>query len=260
MRRIFLYIIIFILFTGCSLKDEFILFNQTPSIQEGSRSENQNRVIETRLDFAQFEYKIRPHDRVSIMTYRHPELSTNTMQQNTNARNGLGQGLLVNSTGIIRLPLIENVKISGLTQTQARLEIENRFREYLKNPSVQLEVMNKRAYILGEVNNPGPITLANEQLPLLQLLSIAGDLTDSANRQLIVILKNQGDRVQTKVVNLTDINSIKTANQMIHPNDVIYVVPKGISIFNNKVNEVNPIFQLIADALTPFLTVRILTQ
>ncbi len=248
------------LFTGCSLKDEFILFNQTTSIQEGTKPENQNKIVETRLDLAQFEYKIRPHDRVSIMTYQHPELSTNTMQQGVGARDGLGQGLLVNSAGVIRLPLIENVKIAGLTQTQARLKIENQFRDYLKKPSVQLEVMNKRAYVLGEVNQPGPIALVNEQIPLLQLIAIAGDLTRGANRQSIVILKNQGDKVETKVVNLTDINSIKSANQMIHPNDVVYVMPKGITVFNNKVNEVNPIFQLIANALTPFLTIRILTQ
>jgi hypothetical protein len=33
-----------------------------------------------------------------------------------------------------------------------------------------------------------------------------------------------------------------------------------MSIFNNKVNEINPIFQLVANALTPFLTIRLLTD
>jgi len=172
----------------------------------------------------------------------------------------LGQGLLVDSNGVIRLPLIDDIRVEGLTQREAQLKLERRFKEYLKRPSIQLEVMNKRAFVLGEVNSPGPIELRNEQIPLLQLLAVAGDLTRGADRQSIMILKNYGDSIQTKVVSLTSVDSIATANQMIRPNDIIYVVPKGMRVFNNKVGEINPIFQLISNALTPFLTIRLLTQ
>jgi len=258
MRQVLLYMIIFINLTGCSLKDEFILFNQTPSIQEGSKPVNLNQNIETHIDSAKFEYKIRPHDRLSIITYKRPELSTSSSQIKTVG--SLGQGLLVDSNGVIRLPLIDDVKVSGLTQRETQLELEKRFKEYLKKPSIQVEVMNKRAFVLGEVNHPGPIELRNEQIPLLQLLSVAGDLTKGANRQSVMILKNHGDSIQTKIVSLTSVDSISTANQMIRPNDIVYVVPKGMRVFNNKVGEINPIFQLISNALTPFLTIKLLTQ
>lgn len=259
MKRVLIYIIVFINLTACSMKDEFILFNQSPSIQDGSRPENINSTIETHIDSAKFEYKIRPHDRISIIVYKRPELSTNSGQVG-GAAGGLGQGLLVDSNGVIRLPLIDDIKVAGLTQRQTQLRLENLFREYLKQPSIQVEVINKRAFILGEVNNPGPIELRNEQIPLLQLLSIAGDLTIGANRQSIMILKNYGDSIETKIVSLTSVDSIATANQMIRPNDIVYVVPKGMRVFNNKVGEINPIFQLITNALTPFLTIRLLTQ
>ena len=258
MRRVLLYIIVFINLTGCSMKDEFVLFNQTPSIQEGSRVENLNRTVDTRIDSAKFEYKIRPHDRLSIIVYKRPELSTSSPVGGGSG--GLGQGLLVDSNGVIRLPLIDDIRVEGLTQREAQLKLERRFKEYLKRPSIQLEVMNKRAFVLGEVNSPGPIELRNEQIPLLQLLAVAGDLTRGADRQSIMILKNYGDSIQTKVVSLTSVDSIATANQMIRPNDIIYVVPKGMRVFNNKVGEINPIFQLISNALTPFLTIRLLTQ
>jgi len=256
MKKIILYIMAFINLTGCSLKDEFILFNQTPEIQEGSKARNLNQNMETRIDSAKFEYKIRPHDRLSIITYKRPELSTSSGQ----STGGLGNGLLVDSNGVIRLPLINDIKISNLTQREAQLKLESRFKEYLKKPSIQVEVMNKRAFVLGEVNHPGPIELRNEQIPLLQLLSIAGDLTRGASRQSIMILKNYGDSIQTKVISLTSVDSIATANQMIRPNDIVYVVPKGMKVFNNKIGEINPVFQLISNALTPFLTIRLLTQ
>lgn len=258
MKQYILYITIIINLTACSSKNEFVLFNQTDALQNGTKPQNLNQPIETRVDSAKFEYKIRPHDRLSISTYKHPELSTTANQVGANS--SLGQGILVNSNGIIRLPLIDDVKIAGLTQPQAQQLLETKFREYLNHPSVQVEVLNKRAFVLGEVHHPGPVELRNEQVPLLQLLSIAGDLTVGANRQSIMIMKNRGDAIETKIVSLTDTNSIQTANQMIRPNDIVYVVPKSMRIFNNKINEINPIFQLVANALTPFLTIRLLTR
>jgi len=258
MKRSIFYILIILNLTACTTKDEFVLFSQTDALKETNNPQNQNQTTITRIDNGKFEYKIQPHDRISIHTYKHPELSTTANQVGTT--NGLGAGILVNSRGVIRLPLINDVKIAGLTQPQAQRKIENRLREYLNHPSVQLEVLNKRAYVLGEVNHPGPIELRNEQIPLLQLLSIAGDLTNGANRNSIMIMKNRGDKIETKIVSLTDANSIRVANQMIRPNDIIYVVPKGMRIFNNKIDEINPIFQLISNALTPFLTIRLLTN
>ncbi len=113
---------------------------------------------------------------------------------------------------------------------------------------------------MGEVKNPGPVEIRNEQIPLLQLLSIAGDLTLRADRDSIMILKNYGDRVQTKIVSLINRDSLRNANLMIKPNDIVYVIPKDMGIFNNKIDEINPVFRLISNALTPFLTVRALVQ
>jgi polysaccharide export outer membrane protein len=258
MKKTIFYSILLINLTACTTKEEFVLFNQSEALKETQKGKVKNQTVITRIDDGKFEYKIQPHDRISLHTYKHPELSTTANQ--VGATNGLGAGILVDSKGVIRLPLIDEVKIAGLTQPQAQKKIEKLLREYLNHPSVQLEVLNKRAFVLGEVHHPGPIELRNEQIPLLQLLSVAGDLTNGANRQSIMIMKNRGDKIETKIVSLTDANSIRVANQMIRPNDVVYVVPKDMRIFNNKINEINPIFQLISNALTPFLTIRVLTD
>jgi polysaccharide export outer membrane protein len=256
MVKILLYLFMITLMTGCNLKNEYLMFNQTPAMQEGRQ--NLNQTMTTQIDGMRFEYKIRPHDRITLSTYRHPELSTS--EGAIGVAGSLGSSLLVNSQGDIRLPLIGTVKVAGLSQPQAQYKIEKKFREYLRHPSVQLEVINKRAYILGEVHHPGPINLTNEQIPLLQLLSIAGDITTRANYHNIMILKNSEGSIKTKIISLTGKDSIQVANQMIRPNDIVYVLPKEISLFNNKVDELNPVFQLISNALTPFLTIRLLTQ
>ena len=234
-----------LMLSACSSKDEYILFN---------KAQNSQAKLSTKVKNVHFEYKVRPYDRISLLVYKHPELSSTTVG---NAQ--FERGLLVNAKGFLRLPLIHKVHVAGLSQTQAEDKISQAYAKYLKHPDIQLEVINKRAYVIGEVKNPGEIPLLNERLTLLQILAKAGDLTASANRSSILILKNgQNSTVTTTVVNLTDINAIATANLLIAPNDIVYVMPNTMRAFNNKVDEISPIFQLVSNMLQPFIGLKLL--
>jgi len=250
MTRNIFYSLIVLFMLGCSNKENFILFNKVDINQSKLNSMNLSQ-----FDTATFEYKIVPNDRVSIIIYKHPELSPSTLGNITSDR-----GILINSKGDIRLPLVKTIHLAGLTQTEAQEKIEQRFKRYIKSPDVYFEVLNKRAYVIGEVNNPGEVELINEKLTLIQLISKAGDFRDSANKQAIMILRSGKDRINSEIVNLTDFNSLKTANLMIKPNDIVYVLPKDMKAFNVKVDEINPVFRLISNILSPFITVKVLSN
>ncbi|MEA2091904.1 MAG: polysaccharide biosynthesis/export family protein, partial [Campylobacterota bacterium] len=168
--------------------------------------------------------------------------------------------VLVNSRGDVRLPLIKTIHVGGLSQTAAQKKIEKAYGAYLEDAEVYLEVLNKRAYILGEVNKPGEVRLYNEKTTLLQMLAQAGDLTDSANRHAIVVLKARGKKVYTETVDLTGANSIRMASLMIYPNDIVYVAPNDIKSINVGVNEINPSLQLISNILAPAVAVSYLSD
>ena len=237
-----------IAFSGCSSKNDYILFNKvTPS---------KSKKITTTLKNIDFEYKIQPHDRLSIIIYKHPELSSINSAYAQQER-----GLLIDSKGDIRLPLIKKIHLAGLTQPEAEAALTEAYKVYLKKPDIHLEVINKRAYVIGEVKSPGEITLDNEQLPLLQLLARAGDLTDQANRDSILVMrKTSNSEVTSTIVSLTDINSIISANIMIKPNDIVYVMPNGMKAFNTQVNEISPVFRLISNILQPFVNIKFLSN
>jgi len=239
--------ILIIAFFGCSSKDDYVLFNQTNQGQQPTS---------TTIENIDFEYKIQPHDRLSIIVYKHPELSSVNPNYAQEER-----GLLIDSKGYIRLPLIKKIHLAGLTQPEAEAALSTAYEVYLKNPDIHIEVINKRAYVIGEVNRPGEIILRNEQIPLLQILAKAGDLTDQANKGSILILKGQNSsKVTAQTVSLTNTNAIINASLMIKPNDIIYVMPNGMKAFNTRVNEIQPIFQLISNVLQPFVNVRLLTR
>lgn len=248
----YLLILSIIGFSGCSTKDDFILFNDA-KLNQPTTTAYQEEVSDT--SNVQFDYKIQPHDRISIVVYKHPELST------SNINRPQERGILVNSKGNLRIPLIKSVHVAGLTQTEAEDALSTALSTYIKSPDVQLEVMNQRAYVIGEVKNPGEIPLENERLTLLQAIAKSGDLTDMANRKSILIFRG-GDtaKVHTRVVNLTDINSLKTANLMIKPNDIVYVMPNGMKAFNVGVNEISPVFALIGNILQPFISIKYLND
>lgn len=192
-----------------------------------------------------FAYHILPHDRVKITVYAHPELGTEGEQ-----------GILVDSAGRINLPLVGTVQVAGLTQPRASRKIQSLYGRYLKRSSVRLEVLNKKAFVVGEVKKAGPVELPNEQTTLLQAIATSGGFSDYANKEKIMILRKQGRGTRLELVDLTNPTSLSHASMMIRPGDVVYVAPssmKGIG------TNIAPIFKLAADAMLPFVRYQDLT-
>jgi len=249
MKRVLLYGLMALVMAGCTTKEDFVLFHDT-----NISAPDAAKQVADLSHAPSYEYKIRPHDRISITMYNHPELGTTSVaSQHQDTR-----GVLVNSKGNMRLPLIKTIHVAGLSQTAAQRKIEKAYGAYLEDAEVYLEVLNKRAYILGEVNKPGEQRLYNEKTSLIQLIAQAGDLKDTANRHAIVVLKARGKKVYTETVSLTGANSLKMASLMIYPNDIVYVAPNDIKSVNVGVNEINPSLRLISNILAPAVAVTYL--
>jgi len=236
--------------SGCTTKKDYVLFNET------NVTKPQAKKSITRINKAVFEYKIQPHDRISITMYNHPELGTSSVQSQREDTTGV----LVNARGYLRLPLVKSVHVAGLSQTAAQKKIEKAFGAYLENAEVYLEVLNKRAHILGEVKKVGEIELFNEKLTLIQILAKAGGFTDYANRKAIVIMKNRKNGIQTQTVDLTNFSSIASANLMIYPGDIIYVPPTGLKPFNTSISQIRPALGLLSNILTPAVSIKYLSD
>ncbi|HIP13759.1 MAG TPA: polysaccharide export protein [Arcobacter sp.] len=249
MKKTLIYLSIALALGGCTTKKDLVLFNETNVTLPNAKNSVTDLSRESR-----YEYRIVPHDRISITMYNHPELGTTSVQSQKQDLNGV----LVNSKGYVRLPLIKSIHVAGLTQTEAQRKIEKAYGTYLEDAEVSLEVLNKRAYILGEVKNAGPIRLFNEKATLLQIIAQAGDLTTSANRRAIVIMKHRGNKVHTRTVDLTGTNAIKTATMMIYPNDVIYVTPNNMKAINVGIHDILPGLQLAGGILQPIVSAKYL--
>ena len=229
--------------TGCVSK-ALLEESHTVQAQEAHNAQQKPRIYHN----ARFEYRIAPHDRIQVTVYNHPELSTQTIN---------ADGVLVDGSGIVHLPLINAVRIGKLSQPQAARRVQARYGKYLKKSSVQLEVLNKRAFVAGEVKSPGVVKLPNEQTALLQAITEVGGFTDTADKSRIFLIRKSGRGSRVAIIDLTNPTSLSHATMMIRPNDILYVTP---SKMKSVALPAASIFKLVADALLPFVRYQDLTN
>ena len=207
-----------------------------------------------------YEYIIRPQDRLKVAIYRNPELASQT----SSGSNQLGQdmqedGILVDTRGYISLPLIGAIKVAGLTQTEASNLITRKYKKYLKIPIVYVEVLNKRIYVLGEVKKPGPIKLDHEKLTLLEAIAHAGDFTNDAIRNnIIIVSKNREGKATMRSVDLTNFDQLKFASMLLRPDDVVYVQPNGWKEYKVTSDNFTAPFRTISEIVSPLVQLKYL--
>lgn len=242
-RKLMLLAGVLLFINGCSSKSDYKLFQADKA-----------PVVEQAIPDQKVEYKILPQDRVSINIYKYPELMPTNMSEE-------GKGLIVDSSGYIYLPLIHRVKLAGLTQTEAARMLEQKYKAYLTDPTLNLEVMNKRIYVFGEVNKPGVITLDKEKLTIIEAMAFAGDLTDAAVRDNIIVISHDSqDKMIMRSVDMTNFRSLSLANLMVKPNDIIYVQPDGWKRYKLTSDNFTAPFETIAKIASPFVTIKYLTD
>jgi len=244
-----------IILTGCG-SSQYVLFqDSTQSKTEESPQATKYQVEKTKK--ITYEYKIAPQDRLSILVYRHPELST---RSNTGTVSANEKGVQVLSDGTINMPLIESVKVQGLTAKGASKQIERKLSKYIKKPYVNVEIINKRIYVLGEVNKPGMLPLDKDSINIVEALSASGGLTIYAQRDNIKILRGDLHHPQITTIDLTKLDALRVANIMIQPNDIIYIQPNSARAANIAIGEATPALGVVNTIISSFVNIKYLSN
>jgi polysaccharide export outer membrane protein len=158
-----------------------------------------------------------PGDLIDYSVYGVPEMS---------------QRARLNSKGVVYLPLLDEVEISGLTTEQAQKKLEDLLVTggFLRNPHVSITVAEfaNGISLLGEVAKPGVYPVSGGRR-LYDVLAAAGGMTAGAGSQVNITHKDQADKPQ--IVNVSkDPAKSTVSNVMVMPGDTI-VVPKAPVIY-----------------------------
>jgi polysaccharide export outer membrane protein len=142
----------------------------------------------------------------------------------------LEQHVRVKDSGEIDLTLAGTVKISGLTPGGAAKAIQQAYKQggYLIHPQVSVlveEYATQQVSVLGQVARPGAVPLMAPR-NLLDVLSLAGGLTEAADRHITIHRGNQSGNTTVFLPNnaQADLNASVT----VYPGDTIIVPKAGI--------------------------------
>jgi polysaccharide export outer membrane protein len=158
------------------------------------------------------EYSVGESDVLRVNVWKEPEVS---------------QTVVVRTDGSISMPLINEVRVAGMTPLTIQQVIADKLKAFLTNPQVTVTVMeihSKHAFITGEVAHPGGYSL-NTETTVLQLIAQAGGFTPFARKDDIVVLRAENGKQQRLRFKYKEVISGKKTDQNIslRPGDTVVV-------------------------------------
>ena len=179
------------------------------------------------------EYKIQPGDNLYIKVVSIDEKTSalfNTADTRSSYAMNSDAGIYLNSytvneNGYVDFPLIGSVKVRNLTVEQVKDELQKTLNEYIKESVVIVKMVNFYVTMLGEVKRPGEYKIYQDELNIFEAISLAGDLTDFANRDQVKLIRQTKEGSKIIDIDLTDRDILASDYYFMMPNDILYVEP-----------------------------------
>jgi polysaccharide biosynthesis/export protein len=131
----------------------------------------------------------------------------------------------VNDSGYIEFPLIGKIMADNLTLEQIQKNLQLKVNEYIKNTVVIVKLANFRVSLLGEFLHPGKYVVYQDKINLFEAIALAGDMTDFARKNKVLLIRQSEDGVKTQRLNLNDYSIMESEYYYLMPNDIVYVEP-----------------------------------
>jgi polysaccharide export outer membrane protein len=216
------------LFFSCASKTDLVYYQNIDGLASGGKANS-------------YEIKIQPDDLLMIIvSAEDPEtaipfnLSTLSVPSayNLNASRGQEtmQSYLVDTGGFIDFPVLGKLKLGGLTRSEVMQLLQGKISKYIKNPIINLRLMNFKVSVQGEVTIPGTYNVVSERITLIEALTLAKDLTIYGKRDNILILREIDGVKSYNRVDITKADFINSPFYYLAQNDVVYVEPNKVRI------------------------------
>jgi len=229
-------LVIITLFTSCTSSIDIVYFQDEPI------KNNENVSFNTDIEYKSNDMLIInvAGDPDAVKPFNLPSVSYNISEVNVQGNIKM-QSYLVDIEGNIEFPVLGTIKIGGLTRTQATALLKERLVVYIKDPIINIRLINFTITVLGEVNNPGTFTIEDEKISLPEALGMAGDLTIQGRRDNVFLIREENGVKQFTKFDLTSINVVNSPNYYLRQDDVIYVEPNKSRIRSASYNQNNAI-------------------
>jgi polysaccharide export outer membrane protein len=253
MKLFFFLLTIFILLSGCTSQKELTYLQD---IDEGG--------VENFFELDRPEYKIQKQDILYIKFTTLNEEINNVLNSTSSDRaymmfqnesNLFINGYNVSDSGTVIIPLIGEVKVEGKTVEDAQRSIQKESLGHLKESTVTVKLLSFKFSVLGEVTRPGTYKNFNNQLTVLEAISMAGDISDYGDREQVLVLRPQENGTKTFRINLKSKDILTSEAFFLLPNDVVIVEPIGSKIIQLNIPTISLILTTLFSTISTTLLI-----
>ncbi len=179
-----------------------------------------NKEIETRL---------RPNDKINMVLLANDGFKLlDLVGENRIATNQLANNLeyKVEFDGMVNFPIIDRIKLGGLTIREAESLLEEEFSKYYVKPFVLLKITNRKVMVFnGSDGNARVVSLMDDNTDLLRVIAQSGGITSMGRAYDIKVIRGEFEKPKVYHFNLRTIEGLKSADFMMQSNDIVYVTP-----------------------------------
>lgn len=197
---------------------------------------------------------ISSEDLLSVQPFNLPVVAYTTVKNGMFGQPQL-QSYLIDSEGFIQFPVLGKIRVGGLTRSEVISQLERKLDpDYVRNPIININIINFKVTIQGDVGRPGTFTVPNERLSVFDAIGLAGDLNITAKRDNIVVVREQNDE---KIKCYLDLKSNKVFSSpcyYLQQNDIVYVEPNNAKVRDASFSRQNGLWISVASIFISILT------
>jgi len=249
-------VFLFLLFS-CASRKEVVYYQNIDTLGSSEKSNS-------------YEIKIQPDDLLMIIVSADdPEiaipfnLKSISIQSPGKLDAATGQQTmqlyLTDANGFIEFPVLGKLKVSGMSRSEVLAMLQQKIGVYIKNPMINLRIMNFKISLQGEVNVPGTYPVISERITLMEALSMAKDLTIYGKRDNVLIIREIDGIKSYNRVDITKADFINSPFYYLAQNDVVYVEPNKTKINGAGVGPNTGVIISITSILITLVTLIITT-
>ncbi|MFD2582227.1 polysaccharide biosynthesis/export family protein [Pedobacter vanadiisoli] len=233
---------------SCAARKEHSLFNAPSDVVTDTIK--QVYVVNDQ-DISDAYYKIKVNDQLAIRNLQNKEFGATASTSSSTNGNQIAAGsisntlsYLVDVDGKVNLPAIGKVDVVGLSRREAAIKIQELYaKQLLRDPIIELSVVNLKVTLLGEFGKQGNFLLERENTTLIDIIGEAGGINKTADPKTLKIIRGDKSHPEIIYVNLNDINSLASKKLVLQNNDIIVLQQTKSSALSEKLTSVNNIVQ-----------------